>query len=97
MIATPLCANHRPLYPINCPVCGTFLGAFYRDGLTLRAYNRRCTARCEEMWSFAHLKRRWREFPAEWRAIEIATTMLEERVREKQKSAVAAPGTVQNI
>jgi hypothetical protein len=95
MIATQLRADHQPLYPIKCPICGELLGAFYRHGLSLRAYSRGCTPRCETMWDFARKKRKWRQLPEAWRGVEIATEMLEEETHHaNQEPSVAAQAAV---
>jgi len=94
MIATQLTRHHRPLYPIECPICGALLGAFYRHGLSLRAYSRGCTPRCETMWDFARKKRKWRELPEAWRGVEIAIEMLEGELHHaNQESSMAAQAT----
>jgi hypothetical protein len=86
MIATPMRRSGGPLYPVNCPVCGTLLGSFYRDGLSLYAYSRSCMPRCEQIWAFAKHRSRWRELPPNIRQLQIAIWMLD---HETQKSTVA--------
>jgi len=77
MICTPLTREMRPLYPVNCPICGAFLGAMYRDGLSLRASAKSCTERCVIMWNFGRGKRSWRELPADLRQVYLAAGVLE--------------------
>lgn len=77
MIATPLTAEMRPLYPVTCPICGAFLGALYRDGLSMRAAAKPCTPRCVRLWQYGHGRPRWRELPPNLRQIRLAAGVLE--------------------
>ena len=78
----------KPLRPIKCPVCDAELGFVYRDGLSLRAEVKQCTERCRSMWAFA--KGRAYHTPIELRQAAIALAMLEDKINESEKPAVAA-------
>lgn len=73
----------EPLYPIDCPICGKRLGAFYRDGLSLRQASVACTKRCERLWLYARRKRNWRELPSAWRQAYLAAGLVEKESNVK--------------
>lgn len=82
MIFTPLRANLRPLYPVDCPVCGRFLGSMYKDGLSLRASVEPCTDRCVRLWAFARKQAGWRGLPVDLRQIQLAARLLDHEAKQ---------------
>lgn len=77
MIATPLTPAARPLYPIECPICGTLVGSYYRDGLSLRAHARACSDRCQTLWQYARGRGQWRDLPPDLRQVYLAAGALD--------------------
>jgi hypothetical protein len=74
---TPLGRDGRPLHPVHCPICGAFLGALYRDGISLRIAAIPCTERCVRLARYARGRSRWRRLPTDLRQIWLAAGLLE--------------------
>lgn len=82
MVATPLNpSGSGPLFPILCPICGALLGAYYRDGFSLKASSKPCSGQCQRLWLFGHRRRKWRTVPPELRKLQLAAEMLEDEAR----------------
>jgi hypothetical protein len=86
MIASPLRRGGGPLFPIDCPVCGQRLGAFYRDGLSLRPYARSCSKRCMQLWPHGRGRSGWRTLPPDLRQARLATWMVDHEANRKTRT-----------
>lgn len=82
MIYTPLTPKLRPLHAIRCPICDQFLGAMYRDGLSIKAYAKPCTPRCVRLWRFARGRSGWRGLDESIRQPDLAARLLENETRQ---------------
>jgi hypothetical protein len=77
VIFTPLGRDLQPLYPVHCPICDRFLGALYRDGLSLKMSAMPCSERCMRLARYARGRARWRRLPVDLRQIWLAAGLLD--------------------